>query len=99
LAPTCEKSLSDSQDTQLTHLFGGAKKQTKRSDDKIDRSSEIMAQLLASSIITWIWIGTFCFTATAPLIAGEFIAFSQSLSLSLSLLCRPTLRNRQHGGF
>jgi hypothetical protein len=54
------------------------KKQKKRSD-KIDHSSEIMDQLLASSIITWIWIGTFCFTATAPLIAGEFISFSQSL--------------------
>lgn len=30
-----------------------------------------MAQLLASSIVTWIWIWTLCLTATAPLIAGR----------------------------
>lgn len=47
----------------------GVKKQTSNSD-KINRSSEIMAQLLASSVITWIWIGTFCMTAITPLIVA-----------------------------
>ena len=88
--------------TQLTHSsLSGVKKQTKRSQDKIGRSSEIMAQLLASSIITWMWIGTFCFTAIAPLIAaGEFIAFSLvSLSLSILSPSSHTIKNRRHGGF
>jgi hypothetical protein len=60
-----------------------------------------MAQLLASSI-TWMWIGTFCFTAIAPLIAaGEFIAFSL-VSLSILSILSPsshTIKNRRHGGF
>jgi hypothetical protein len=57
-----------------------------------------MAQLLASSI-TWMWIGTFCFTAIAPLIAaGEFIAFSL-VSLSILSPSSHTIKNRRHGGF